>query len=264
MELSIRQTNFQKQFLALVSNQSIDFYKPKFNAFNFSSELDHSLTNTIFNLINKEIASVLDIVPVLNDSFGKLQAESKHIKKELLVGSNMTKLSFLEELHPRIADKLYLSGLKNPTIEYNFLNQKFSSSMDKLITFMGVYEELYLINTLALSYGSSYSLSYDNNSFSFGIRTKTISFKVCPIFFVVKYLLPTCKSDYSKKKILEKLIFFNFQSVRYLLTISDMEQIDNFYDICTMKYLTDFVMNKMLQDEQFHLPKIINLSQLHV
>ncbi len=264
MQLNIRQTDYQKKFLSLVKDQSIQFYEERFSEFNLSSKLDHSLTTTIFNLINKEISSIIELTPTLTESYNKFQAESKNLKIKILTEQSSRGITVLSDSYPRFDHIIFSSILKESSEEYRFLFTKFSTIMERLIICMAVYEELYLVNTLAMSYDASYSLSFENSVFTFETRTNKLEFKVIPIFFLVKVLLPELESDFIQRNILEKLLLFDFQSVPFLLTISDMDQIIFFYDVCTMKYLHGFYMQKLLKGQQFQLPRIINLSEVHL
>lgn len=264
MQLNIRQTEYQKRFLSFVKDQSIQFYKEKFSLFNLSGELDHSLTTAIFNLINKEISSITELSQSLTESYDKFKANSKNLKKGLLDEHSLGGITVFFTNYPKIDHKIFTSTLKESSEEYRFLYTKFSIIMDRLIIYMGVYEELYLVNTLTLSYNASFSLHFENSVFSFGTRTNKVEFKVIPIFFLVKLLHPKLESESIRTSILEELLNFDFQSVPFLLTISDMDQITSFYDICNMKYLHDFYMEKLFKGLEFQLPRIINLSQLHI
>ena len=264
MQLSIHQTDYQKDFLSLVKNQSLDYYKSKILSCNVSGDIDHSLTNTLFNLINKEISSLLESIPALTDAYTSVQLESKNLKKTILSDHSSDRIMSLTESFNMVDHYLFSSTLKKQSTPYKFLYEKFSASIQKLIVTMGVYEELYLINTLAISYDSSFSLSFDKSAFSFSTRSNSLSFKVIPIFFLVKFLLSKTDSIIAIQLILEQLLSYDFQQVQYLVTISDMDQISPFYDFCSMQNLSDFMIAKLAKNDQFQLPRVINPSQLHI
>ena len=264
MHISISQTDYQRQFLSTVNNQSKDFFKSKFKNFNVSGELDHSLTNTIFNLINKEIASLIELFPSLCTSYTNYGQERKNQRKLLLSESQSGTLSLLTQSHPFLLDYKFARSLNKVSTEYQILFGKFQSSMAKLLVYMGVYEELYLVNTLSLSYDVNYSLSFDQSIFTFFTRNKSVTFKVLPIFFLVKYLFSASELAYTKRILLEHLLTGDFQSPQVLLTISDMDQIEVFFEFCNMQYLSDFALAKLNKGESIQLPKVLNISQLRL
>ena len=67
MDLSLTVTNYQKQFLATISDDK-SYFKIKFQDFNVSANLDHNITNYLFNLINTEIKNLKEHLIPLEDS----------------------------------------------------------------------------------------------------------------------------------------------------------------------------------------------------
>ena len=106
MQLSIHETVFQKLFLQLITDQSKDYYKERFGNFNLTGTLDHSVTTSIFNLINTELASLKEIFISLNQHQANLQEGIKNQKKKILLKPKKSSIS-------QIFDKSFL-------IEYKF------------------------------------------------------------------------------------------------------------------------------------------------
>ena len=262
MKISISQTSYQKHFLSIINDQSRNFFKNKFQNFNVSGELDHSLTNTVFNLINRELTSLTDLFPSLHNSFTKFEQERRNQRKIFHLESNFDRIHLVPQSMPRFFDYEFTKALKKVSTEYQFQVDKFSSSIAKLLVYMGIYEELYLVNSLVLSFDANYSLSYDQSIYTISTRTNSLTFKVFPIFFLVKFLFSASDLDYSKKIILEKLLSLDFQTPQILLTISDRDQINKFFEFCNMTYLSEFVIEKLCKGEGIQLPKVINISQL--
>lgn len=261
MQHLISETYFQKSFLAYVHSQSRPFYKANFKDFNTNSNLDHSVTNTLFNLLNKEITVIKEMVPTLDQVYQTLQLETKNQKKKLLSKDNANILARLSD-SPFIIEYKFHSSLKNYENELKFIISKFTISLNRLYVFAGLYEELYLLNAMYLHVNGDAILSYKNNIFSLTKNSTTLTFQVFPIFFFSKYLLNDQFTNYFIRTVLEYVLKNNFLSSNYLLTIADDEQIKNFNAYCTMTYLSEFAFRKVLNGESIRIPSIHNLSKL--
>lgn len=264
MQLSLSQTTLQKKFLEIINTESRSFYKTRFSSFNICGELDHSFTTTIFNLINKEIASIKDILVVLEQSFTRLQAEKRQQKKNFIATGQSSKFTLVLSSQPFLREYHFNLKIKKQANDYQFLYDKFTASINKLLAFIGVYEELYIIYTLSISFGPAYNLVFESGMFSLYTKANTVSFKVIPLFFLIKYLLSGINSTFQISLILEKLLSNDFSQVKYLVTISDIDQIKIFNKYCNSDYLTKVSKYTSNFNFQFNVPKIINCSQLHV
>ena len=267
MHLSLQRTDFQNHFLSHVNDDSRSFFKNKFDMFNVSAELNHSVTTTIFNLINKEIATLKDLIPSLLQSLDQFGLETKNQLKLLISPSHRSfKDSVIDSQH-FIFDPSFDFSLKKHRSKSDFLSNKFSASMLRLYSFMGVYEELYLINTLFLSYGPTHTLTFKDHVFTFSTHANSVTFTIFPIFFFVKFLFPALSDKYAIRLILEKFLSFDRFNPSYLVSIADLEQISAFYSVCNMDYLSQFRITKLSSQENFatpSLPTILTISQIHV
>jgi hypothetical protein len=203
---------------------------------------------------------LIDLLPQFLDSYTKFSRD-KIQQKKLLLSQSRTGRSSVILSHPLLVDFRFNNAISSSKNEYNFLSSKVMTLFQKLISYMGVYEELYLINTLSLSLDSSYSLEYSNLVFSLTNKKNSITFKVFPIFFLTKLLFPKI-DDFAKTFLLEKLLDYDYYSSQFLLTISDLDQISSFFDSCNMNFLSKFVLSRLEKNLSVQLPKIVNIFQL--
>jgi hypothetical protein len=260
MHLTFSTTDYQKSFFSFVNPNSHDFIKSKFKIFSVTGEIDHSITTSIFNTISNDLTILIDLLPSLLDSHIKFSRDKIQQKKLLLSQSRIGRSSVLRS-HPLLVDFRFTNAISSSKNEYNFLSSKVTTLFQKLISYMGVYEELYLINTLFLSLDSSYSLEYANSVFSLSNKKNSITFKVFPIFFLTKWLFPKI-DDFANTFLLERLLDYDYYSSQFLLTISDLDQISSFFDSCNMNFLSKFVLSRLEKNLSVQLPKIVNISQL--
>lgn len=261
MQLSIHETAFQKMFLQLINNQSKGYYKERFDNFNLTGTLDHSVTTNIFNLINTELASLKEIFPSLTKHKLNVQEEIRNLKKKIILKPKKSSISQIFDISYLIEYKFH-SSLKSFETESNFLFSKFYASIHRLYSFTGIYEELYLLNSLVLSITGNATISYKNNNFTLLKGSTNISFQIFPIFFIIKFLLLDQYSDFKIQIVLKYLLEKISHSDEYLLTISDEEQIKKFFDYCNMKYLSEYVLTNVENNIPILLPKIITINQL--
>lgn len=136
--------------------------------------------------------------------------------------------------------------------------------MDRLFTFIGLYEELYLINILSLSYPDTVSLTSADDHFIITNGSTTSSFQIIPLFFVVKFLLSADNPDFSNKVVLEYVLSHLKLSSPLQLTISDIDQINTFYEFCSVHYLSNYVLTQLKMSDCITVFNITNISKLHI
>lgn len=267
MQLFIDQTEIHKAFFAHIRDQTRLFYKNKIQLFNSSGDLDHSLTNNIFNMITTEINTLKDLFPSIIRVYNDLQEGIINQKKFIVSERYEQSKNYLMRKmnsNPLIFDKYFNKRIKKLQNDYDYLLNKFTIMMDKLKACMGLYEELYLVNLFSLSFGPNYSLNYKDSNYIIANSHSKISFKIIPIFFFMKFVLQQNNDRFINKLILEKILETNFTRSNFLLTISDQEQIDSFQTFCNMNYLSEFLLNKIYKGESYQLPKIINFNNLKI
>ena len=157
-----------------------------------------------------------------------------------------------------ILEKKFAYDLRQIQNEYKFFLSKFKSSMDKIYNFSGLYEELYIISAFAVSLPATYTLTYSGEIFSISHGSSTSKFTIFPIFFLVKYLFQGLQESSKIKPIMEYLLDNISTSTKYVITLSEDDQIKVFSDYCTMKFISDYIVNRVVEKQSILYTKIIN------
>ena len=164
---------------------------------------------------------------------------------------------------PLVVEYKFYTGSKSTRHEFEFLENKFKSAMDRLFILAGLYEELYIVNALSMSSSAS-SLSFKVAAFRFTKDQKQLSFRIFPLFFVVKFILAKQTSKYASRLVMLNLVRrLEFESIVYL-TIADTDDIKAFLEYYSLNYLSEYAISELKDFQTLKHPKILNLQLLHL